>query len=35
LNPSVKQVIDLHKKKAANCMLLAAFKLTYGGAGVY
>ena len=29
----IKQVIDLHKKKAANCMLLAAFKLAFGGAG--
>jgi hypothetical protein len=29
----VKQVIDLHKKKAANYMPLAAFKLASGGAG--
>ena len=28
-----RQVIDLQKKKAANCMLLAAFKLASGGAG--
>jgi hypothetical protein len=35
LNPPVKQVVDLHKKKAANGMLLAAFKLASGGAGVY
>jgi hypothetical protein len=27
------KVIDLHKKKAANGMLLAAFKLAFGGAG--
>ncbi len=29
----IRHVIDLHKKKAANCMLLAAFKLAFGGAG--
>jgi len=31
----IRRVIDLPKKKAANGMLLAAFELVYGGAGVY
>jgi hypothetical protein len=30
----LRQVIDLNKKKAANGMLLAAFELAFGGAGV-
>ena len=29
----IRHVIDLPKKKAANGMLLAAFKLAFGGAG--
>jgi len=29
----IQKVIDLPKKKAANCMSLAAFKLASGGAG--
>lgn len=29
----IRHVIDLQKKKAANGMLLAAFKLAFGGLG--
>jgi len=29
----IGKAIDLQKKKAANGMLLAAFKLAFGGAG--
>jgi len=31
---SISKTLDLQKKKAANGMLLAAFKLAFGGAGV-
>jgi hypothetical protein len=31
----IRHVIDLPKKKAANGMLLAAFVMRYGGAGVH
>jgi hypothetical protein len=30
---SISKTLDLQKKKAANGMLLAAFKLAFGGAG--
>jgi len=30
---SISKTLDLQKKKAANGMLLAAFKLSFGGAG--